>query len=313
MKPLISVIIPVYNRESKIHIALDSLINQTFQDFEVVIVDDGSVDRTAQVIEKYTNTDSRFKYIYQKNAGVSSARNKGIEKAKGNYISFLDSDDYYDSTFLEKMYSKISEKKADVCYCSFYNVTAKGKSPSITVFKEGDILIDYILENVKINTNCWLIKKKLLHLNDLHFPTNVSWGEDVEFFSEVLSKTKNVCCVKEFLTYYVRKGDESNLSSFSLDKLDKDFSSISRMCQNLGADSDLKLKKALINYRLSAVITYRLLNAIKKNWDKTDILNYFEKYKDYILTFSFNNGLRSVKLNLSKVLLIYKLNKLKKS
>lgn len=313
MKPLISVIIPVYNRESKIHIALDSLINQTFQDFEVVIVDDGSVDRTAQVIEKYTNTDSRFKYIYQKNAGVSSARNKGIEKAKGIYISFLDSDDYYESTFFEKMYSKIKEKKADVCYCSYFNVTPKGKSPCKTIFKEGDILIDYILGKVKIHTTSWLIKKDVINLYDIQFPPNVSWGEDVEFFSEVLSKTKNVCCVKEFLTYYVRKGDESNLSSFSLDKLDKDFSSISRMCQNLGADSDLKLKKALINYRLSAVITYRLLNAIKKNWDKTDILNYFEKYKDYILTFSFNNGLRSVKLNLSKVLLIYKLNKLKKS
>lgn len=313
MKPLISVIIPTYNREKKIHVALDSLLNQTFQDFEVVIVDDGSVDKTAQVIEKYKKIDSRFKYFYQKNAGVSSARNKGIKEAKGDYVSFLDSDDYYEFTFLEKMYSKIIEKKADVCYCSYYNVTTKGKYPSRTIFKEGDILIDYILENVKIHTTSWLIKKELIYLNDISFPTNVSWGEDIEFFSEVLSITKNVCFVNEYLTNYVIDDNESTLSSFSLDKLDKDFASINRICQKLCADHDPKLKKALINYRLSALITYRLLNAIARNCNKKDIVNYFEKYKDYIVTFSFNNGLRSVKLNLYKALLIYKLQKLKRT
>ncbi|WAA12113.1 glycosyltransferase family 2 protein [Fervidibacillus halotolerans] len=313
MKPVISVIIPAYNRENKIHIALNSLLNQTFRNFEVIIVDDGSVDRTADVIQKYTRIDARFKYIFQENKGVSSARNRGIKEAKGDYVSFLDSDDFYEATFLEKMYLKIKEKKADVCYCSYLNVTPKGKFPTKTIFKEGDILIEYVLGKIKIHTTSWLINRDFIILNNLRFPMNISWGEDIEFFSEVLSKTNKVCFVNEHLTNYVQEDNESNLSSFSLDKLDKDFESVKRMCQKLEADKNRKLKKALINYRLSALVTYRLLLAINKGYNRKEIINYYGKYKNHILKFNFNNGLRSWKLNYNKVLLIYKLNKLKMS
>ncbi|PKC52446.1 nucleotide-diphospho-sugar transferase [Rhizophagus irregularis] len=105
MNPSVSVIIPVYNRENKIKIALESLINQSYQNFEAIIIDDGSTDQTAKVIKEYNC--SNFRYVYQENSGVSVARNKGIAESKGEYICFLDSDDFYEPTFIEKMWKYI--------------------------------------------------------------------------------------------------------------------------------------------------------------------------------------------------------------
>lgn len=271
MNPKISIIIPAYNREDTIHFALDSLLRQTFQDFEVIIIDDGSTDNTAKIVEMYKR--SNFKYIYQENSGVSVARNKGIDLASGEVICFLDSDDFYEDTFLEKMYSKIKTKNFDICYCGYFIVTSKEKKKCKTLFKEGDILIDYILDRVKVCTNSWMIRKKLIDKYNICFPENVSWGEDMEFFSEVLSKTDRICFVNEYLTNYVFHEDDNRLSTFSLDKLDKDFDFINRLIIKLKANKNPLLKKALVDYRLSALITYRLYNSLKIGLNKKILLN----------------------------------------
>ena len=121
MNPKVSIIIPVYNGENAISISLDSILSQTLKDYEVIIIDDGSNDKTNDIVSSYTNSDNRFRYFYQENQGVSGARNNGIKKSNGDYICFLDSDDFYDSTFICKMYSKIFEKKSEACYCG-YNI-----------------------------------------------------------------------------------------------------------------------------------------------------------------------------------------------
>ena len=304
----ISIIIPVYNGENSISISLDSLLQQTYSNFEVIIIDDGSQDNTYKVIEEYSNKDIRFKYMYQENAGVAMARNKGLELATGTYICFLDADDYYDNTFLEKMYSTIIKTNTDVCYCGYNIVTPIQTTKKISRFKQGDILKDYILGTISIHTTGWMIKEELLQKNRIVFSKGVSWGEDFEFFCEVLAKTNKISCVKEHLTNYRYDFSEDQLSAFTIDKIDKDYDSIKRIQKNRVINKNEKIDRALIDYRLSALITYRLIQAFQYGIEKEIIFKYCNKYKKYITRFTWNNGLRSMKLNINKIKLLKKLS-----
>lgn len=310
MKSQVSVVIPVYNGENTIFKPLNSLANQTFKDFEVVIVDDGSTDKTKEIVNKYQKKDKRIKYFYQQNAGVSMARNKGIELSRGKFISFLDSDDYFESMYLEKMYKKIVKTGSDVCYCGYNIVTPNYKIKRKTSFKNGDILREFVLEKINIHTTGWMIKKDLLVRNGIKFPKGVSWGEDFEFFCEVLANTSNICYVNEFLTNYSVGFEENRLSSFSMDKVDKDFESIMRLVGNPKVNKNKKISNALINYRLQALIIYRLIKGYYLEIDNNILLNYFNKYKKNIIKPTFNNGLRSIKLNLNRINLLYVFSRL---
>ena len=112
--PKISVIIPVYNTENYLKECLNSVINQTFKDIEIICVNDGSTDNSLSILEEYARTDSRIKIINQKNQGVSSSRNNGIKSARGEYIMFLDSDDLYKPDLCEKVVEKIDSQSPDI-------------------------------------------------------------------------------------------------------------------------------------------------------------------------------------------------------
>ncbi|OPJ55314.1 glycosyltransferase family 2 protein [Alkalithermobacter paradoxus] len=310
MKPKVSIVIPVYNGEKSIGISLKSLLEQTDKNFEAIIVDDGSKDKTKDITLEHIKLDSRFKYFFQENAGVSAARNKGTQLATGEFITFLDSDDFYEKTFIEKMVNKIESESADVCYCG-YNIVSPNKSKiKKTKFRSKDLLLDYILGRVSIHTTGWMIRKKLIEEFDIKFPEGISWGEDFEFFCEVLSHSKKNTCVKEYLTNYRVEFEENRLSNFSMDKLDKDFISIQRIAEKLDFMNDNIIEKALLSYRLQALLVYRLLLAFQFNVSKEEILNYYEKYKIYLKNNNWNNGIRSVKLNFYKRKLFMKIGEL---
>lgn len=310
-KQLISIVIPVFNGENSLSYPLNSLLNQTYENFEVIIIDDGSRDNTSEIVKKYCYDDKRFKYYYQENAGVSVARNKGIELSNGEFICFLDSDDYFENTYLEKMYDKITKTSSDICYCGYNIVSPKSKVIKKTKFKSGNILEKVILGKINVATTGWMVKKDFLLENNIKFLKGVSWGEDVEFFCEALSRTNKVCYVDEYLTNYRVGFEENRLSSFSIDKIDKDFQSIMRITKNNKINRDNKINNALLDYRLQALIVYRLVKSYNMKIDNKILLSYYDKYKKFILKPTFNNGLRSIKLNLYKIKLLRIINKLR--
>jgi glycosyltransferase involved in cell wall biosynthesis len=116
--PAISVIMPVYNRADSLQLSVESILNQTFKDFELLLINDGSSDNSGEVCEKYAKMDARVKVIHQTNGGVSRARNSGLEKATGKYITFCDSDDYVFPDALDTMYREIGDK--DILACGLY-------------------------------------------------------------------------------------------------------------------------------------------------------------------------------------------------
>lgn len=135
--PLVSVIVPVYNREKWLKRCLDSLINQTLQDIEIICIDDGSTDNSRDILADYQKDDERVKVILQNNEGPSSARNKGLDIATGDYIGFVDSDDYVDRDYYEKLYKAASETRADIA-CA--GIIRKNESQS-------KILANYTAQN----------------------------------------------------------------------------------------------------------------------------------------------------------------------
>ena len=114
---LISVIVPVYNVENYLKRCLDSIINQTYQNIEIILIDDGSTDNSGNLCEDYKKIDNRIKVVHKTNGGLSDARNTGIKKAKGKYITFVDSDDYVEYDYVEYLYNLIKKYDTNISFC----------------------------------------------------------------------------------------------------------------------------------------------------------------------------------------------------
>lgn len=127
----VSVIVPVYNVEQHIRKCLDSLVNQTLKDIEIIVVDDGSTDSSASIIKEYEEKYNILKYYKKENGGLSDARNYGLQYATGKYIAFLDSDDYADVNLYKKMYEKAKKDDSDLVECNFYWVYNKKNKKDI--------------------------------------------------------------------------------------------------------------------------------------------------------------------------------------
>lgn len=209
---LISVIIPCYNSEKTIERTLMSLSKQTFQKFEVILIDDGSEDSTISLIKKNHNLNIRV--ISQEHKGVSNARNTGIAEAKGEYITFLDSDDMYDARFLEILYKSIIKSDRDIVFSRFmfvrgqdiqqYNCNCnKIIAKNLTKYQTFKSITSYRKE--KINFWCAIYKKSIIENNRIRFNENISHGEDTQFFLEYCSYCeKGSLLIKEALyKYYV--------------------------------------------------------------------------------------------------------------
>ena len=139
---LISIVIPIYNVEKYLKRCVDSVINQTYKNIEIIVVNDGSNDHTQEICEKICQEDTRVILINKKNGGVSSARNKGIDLAKGEYISFCDSDDYVDQSIFEKLLKLIKENDADISMCNIEYIGQNGETINNYKKNEKKLILD---------------------------------------------------------------------------------------------------------------------------------------------------------------------------
>lgn len=207
--PEISVIIPVYNVEKFLPQALDSLLSQTFSDFEAVCVDDGSFDKSAEILAAYAGKDSRLRVISQKNQGVSAARNTALDAARGNYIVFLDPDDLIHIRFLEIMLEKIKRTKADFVWCDTVRINGGGADVNAPLSNQwrsffiSEPLEKFVLqEQPCLKAALWdkIFKAELF--NHLRFETNVYVAEDFILMLSLLRKAGNAVYINAALKYY---------------------------------------------------------------------------------------------------------------
>lgn len=207
----ISVIVPVYNMSKYLNKCLDSLVNQTFKDYEIIIINDGSTDNSLDIIKEYKNRyPDLIIYYDNQNQGISKTRNQGIEVSKGEYIMFIDSDDYVDTTILEKAYKKAINDNLDMVVFDYYDVYEKTNQiieHKLPDFNITNILGTPLLLN-QINYSPWnKLYKKELWLNN-KFP--VLKYEDLGVLPRVYLESKRIGKINECLNYYlIRNNSET--------------------------------------------------------------------------------------------------------
>ena len=224
----VSVIVPVYKTERTLDICLDSIINQTFEDFEVICVNDGSPDNCINILRQYAKLDSRIKIYSQKNQGLSAARNTGMKYAKGECITFVDSDDLLSPIALERMYNNICENNSDYMYSYVYqfwpdkgyywelpNIREFKKYITEPVFNEADLGAEFYL---KVIYSAWAKMYRREFIQDFTFPEGLIF-EDLPFFAQCYLNAKRISYDFEPL-YFYRKTQNSIISSAGKNFLD---------------------------------------------------------------------------------------------
>ena len=206
--PKVSVIVPIYNVEGYIEKCLETLVNQTLDDIEIILVNDGSKDNSALIAKKYLEKyPEKIVYLEKENGGLSDARNYGMPYAKGEYIAFLDSDDYVEKDMYEKMYEIAKKENSDMVECDFYWEYPDKKKEDIGKIYSGK---NEMLEKIRVVAWNKLIKREILEKTKIQFPKGYRY-EDVEFTYKLIPYLEKVSFLKKPCIHYMqRKGSISN-------------------------------------------------------------------------------------------------------
>lgn len=250
--PLISVIIPVYNLENTIKKCLNSVINQTYTNIEIIIINDGSTDQSDKICIEYKNRDNRIYYFFQENKGVSVARNVGLEHAKGKYIIFVDGDDFVDEKHVENLYIAIVEYKSDISVCGI--TFEKGKKIYKKYIQEKQYEnLSFLKPLISYNDFGGYICNKLYSIdiiNNVRFDEDLNIAEDLLFNLRVFLNSKKIVKIKNASYHYC-------INSFSA-------------TQTINNNTQNKLESYLF-------ANERALDIIRKSTKNKIILNLFEQ------------------------------------
>lgn len=236
---LISVIVPVYNVEKYLRKCIDSILSQTYTNLEIILVDDGSVDNSGRICDEYKEKDSRIVVIHKENGGLSSARNAGIDMAHGEYIGFIDSDDYIDSDMYEELYKNMQDNNADLSICGILNlyqgIESKRNTPDKKVMLAAEA-IKLMLTGLTVSSCNKLLKRKLF--KDTRYPIGKT-AEDAFVLIEILLKCDIVAFTSEEKYYYVHRGNSITTRKYHksdddvIEAWEKNYKLISENCPEL--------------------------------------------------------------------------------
>lgn len=216
--PLISVIVPVYNVEKYLGKCLDSILDQTFEDFEIILVEDCSTDNSKKICGEYAGRDGRIRCIYQeKNGGLGKARNTGIVNARGKYLMFVDSDDYIDSRMLEVLYENITQNGADVASCGVYHVFQQRKIPQYDKIEKflcsAEEAFGLLLLGDKIPGTAWNKLYRVELFETLRFPEGIFY-EDIQFHTDLMQMIDRFYVDTTPLYYYLHRSGSITTMKF---------------------------------------------------------------------------------------------------
>lgn len=210
----VSVIVPAYNEENHIKACLDSIISNDLKEIEIIVINDGSTDSTSKILEEYKNKYDIIKVIEKENEGQGSARNIGIDLAKGEFLTFVDADDEIHNNMLSKMHEKLQKEQADICVCDYFEITNANKVVKKAIpQKTEDIKRDYI---VSIAGPCnKLIRTEILKKNNLYFPKTGIY-EDIAIVPLIATYANSITYLEEPLYYYyIRQGSTMRQTQFN--------------------------------------------------------------------------------------------------
>lgn len=221
---LISIIVPAYNVENYLKRCLDSLCAQTYKNIEIILIDDGSVDKTPDICDEYAARDGRIKAVHKNNEGVAAARNDALDLARGSMIAFSDADDHYERDMIQRLYDEMICHDADMVTCGYYeeypdHIDEHGTGRGVAVFGRTDAYEDYLKMGGRIGSGLWnkLIRAKVLE--DLRFKP-YRMGEDVELLCRAVNNCDKVVCIDYAGYHYIHREGSATRLIFSSTNLD---------------------------------------------------------------------------------------------
>jgi glycosyltransferase involved in cell wall biosynthesis len=206
-QPFVTITVPVYNTEKDIRRCIESLINQTLHNIEIILVDDGSPDRCGSICDEYAAKDSRIKVIHKENGGSSSARNVGLKSATGIYYTVCDSDDWVELTMYEELYKCAVAENADIVTCDYYNEYSDGKqvrSSSYTYTTQEQYIEDLMLRKASVSTWSKLFRLEMIRNLGVDYTEGVNLGEDALFLLKILLSPQKITTLHRALYHYQR-------------------------------------------------------------------------------------------------------------
>ncbi|MDD5831769.1 MAG: glycosyltransferase, partial [Lachnospira sp.] len=224
MNPLISVIVPIYNVEKYLARCVDSIVNQTYKNLEIILVDDGSPDRCPQMCDDYAKKDSRIKVVHKKNGGLSDARNAGIAVATGEYISFIDSDDYVSDDFFECLLDVMNKENSDIAECSvvkFYEDNRFDEFSddlSVKTYDTQDAMSALIAEN-PFHQHVWNKLYKTELVKDIPYAVG-KLNEDEFWTYRVFGRANKVARINKTMYYYFQRSSSIMGVGYNIRRLD---------------------------------------------------------------------------------------------
>lgn len=317
--PEVSVIIPVYNVEDKLCRCLDSLMEQTFTDFEVILIDDGSTDNSGRICDEYVNQDLRFQVVHKENRGVSNSRNIGLNLAAGKYIVFVDSDDYVENSYIKVLRDAIC-KNNQFAICGIYYVSENLENRvcqrlftdfELEIKNSSMSIIGELLQDRRFNYVYGKIySKEIIEKNNVRFEEDVSLGEDTVFVMDYLKCIEYAWIIGKAYYNYVKYSSSTLSSKYNEDQFDK-YAYVNRYIEKtfreLGWYNDITVKAigerwvyatiwaldSTMNADIDIKSKQAIIDKIVKNTDIRDIL--LEDDNNSIIDYNLKRAIMSQK------------------
>lgn len=278
MKNLVSIIIPVYNVEQYIEKCIISCVNQTYNNIEIIAVNDGSTDLSQSILNELATEYNQLKVIHKKNGGVSSARNTGIKESSGDYIVFVDGDDYLANEAIEYMMKIVKQTSSEFAILKncFTSINQKQYEDKIEEISNENAII--LLLGLSVELGCWnkIYSKKLIQKNKIFFDEKSFYGEGLQFILKIAKNAKKIGIGMKSVYYYRKNNMQSATSSFNYEKFENGEKSLLKVKEEIVGNS--KKIEIIWMYHYAMFCQNALVACIN---NKKNIHNYENVYKKW--------------------------------
>lgn len=271
---MISFIVPVYNAEKYISTCIESIINQSYKDFEIIIINDGSIDNSISIVREYSKIDTRIKIINKENTGVSDSRNQGLSIASGEYISFIDADDWIEADYIEKIVQCLNKYNPDILFNGW--IEDSDKNVNARRFQKKDFCLmtkrEALIELCEQKLFGWAPFGTFYRyeaIRDIRYDTNICFGEDLDFKYKSIMKSKGMLIYAPINKYHYVRRDTSVTVNYNISKKYDDIRVIMHIIEEVESEvADILYYNELVPRELN----YIFLGAVSNNKADKEIL-----------------------------------------
>lgn len=301
-KILVTVILPIYNAEKYLKKCINSILRQTYKNLEIVLVNDGSTDNSEKICKDYMQKDDRITYIKQENLGVSVARNKGLDQARGQYIIFIDADDYIEKNTVEVLIKKAIEEKCDIIRYGYVRETkflkkaykfSTDKNIKISKQYYSEKVYPYLISTGDFSSTCTTLLKKEI-INNIRFDENLKYGEDFKFMVQAILNSETIFVIPKALYHYrYNFSSATNIKNIikQQKKLEDDIKSYLDIAAEL---DDLYPVKEQIQKRIEGIVMDMCSIVAEKN--------KYSEYKSQLEKIMNNSNIIEIEKNVSRMM-----------